>query len=257
MEIIVISAAALLTSALTLFSGFGLGTLLLPVFAFFFPIEAAVTLTAIVHFLNNIFKLFLMGKYADWKVVFKFGLPAVIFAFIGAYLLTFLSDVPPIAEYFFLGEIRKIELIKIIISVLIFAFALFELLPSLNKLTFNKKYLGLGGVLSGFFGGLSGHQGALRSAFLIKLDLSKEAFIATGIVIASFIDATRLTVYSASFFDEKISNEITLLIGAILSAFIGAVIGKAILGKITLRTIQLIVGVLLIFVSVGLGMGLI
>lgn len=47
---------------------------------------------------------------------------------------------------------------------------------------FPPHWLPLGGLLSGFFGGLSGNQGALRSAFLLKAGLSKEAFIATGTV---------------------------------------------------------------------------
>ena len=37
MEIIIVSTAALVASALTLFSGFGLGTLLMPVVVIFFP----------------------------------------------------------------------------------------------------------------------------------------------------------------------------------------------------------------------------
>jgi len=36
-------------SGLTLFSGFGLGTLLMPTFVLFFPIEVAVAATAIVY----------------------------------------------------------------------------------------------------------------------------------------------------------------------------------------------------------------
>ncbi|MEQ3690641.1 MAG: sulfite exporter TauE/SafE family protein, partial [Flavobacterium sp.] len=67
MDYFIICIVSLLGSGLTLFSGFGLGTILLPVFALFFPVEIAITLTAIVHFLNNIFKLVLLGKYADKK----------------------------------------------------------------------------------------------------------------------------------------------------------------------------------------------
>ncbi|MEJ2170449.1 MAG: hypothetical protein P8X90_33545 [Desulfobacterales bacterium] len=63
MEYVVICFAALITSGLTLFSGFGLGTLLMPVFAIFFPVEAAIALTAIVHFLDNLFKLLLVGVH--------------------------------------------------------------------------------------------------------------------------------------------------------------------------------------------------
>jgi len=61
---------------------------------------------------------------------------------------------------------------------------------------FDRRYLPLGGVLSGFFGGLSGHQGALRSAFLIRCGLSQEAFVATGIVAACLVDLARLAVYA-------------------------------------------------------------
>ena len=53
---IVIGLVAFGVSLLTLFSGFGLGTLLLPAFAVFFPIEVAVASTAIVHAANNLFK---------------------------------------------------------------------------------------------------------------------------------------------------------------------------------------------------------
>ena len=57
MSYLIICTVALLASALTFFSGFDLGTLLLPAFALFFPIEQAVALTAVVHFLNSLFKL--------------------------------------------------------------------------------------------------------------------------------------------------------------------------------------------------------
>lgn len=60
MEYILICSDAFVASGVTLFSGFGLGTvLLMPVFAVFFPVPAIV-LTAIVHFLNNLFKLWPM-----------------------------------------------------------------------------------------------------------------------------------------------------------------------------------------------------
>ncbi|MCK5583479.1 MAG: TSUP family transporter, partial [Elusimicrobiales bacterium] len=72
--ILIIPIAALAASFLTFFSGFGLGTILMPVFILFFPIDTAIALTAIVHFLNNILKVSLLWKDATWKVVLKFGL---------------------------------------------------------------------------------------------------------------------------------------------------------------------------------------
>jgi len=56
-----VAIAALFVSGLTLFSGFGLGTLLMPVFALIFPVEVAVLATAVVHGANNILKITLVG----------------------------------------------------------------------------------------------------------------------------------------------------------------------------------------------------
>jgi len=66
-QYVVLCLAALAVSGLTLFSGFGLGTLLMPVFAIFFPIEIAIAMTAIVHLANNIFKLALVVHGSRFK----------------------------------------------------------------------------------------------------------------------------------------------------------------------------------------------
>src|SRR5688572_21073527 len=81
---------AFAASALTFFSGFGLGTILTPVFAVFFPIETAVAATAVIHLANNVFKLALIGTRADWRVVLRFSSTAAVAALIGALLLVHL-----------------------------------------------------------------------------------------------------------------------------------------------------------------------
>ncbi len=45
MEYLLICPAAVIASGLTLFSGFGLGTLLMPVFAVFFPVDIAIAVS--------------------------------------------------------------------------------------------------------------------------------------------------------------------------------------------------------------------
>jgi len=199
MEYVVICLVAFLTSILTFFSGFGLGTILLPAFALFFPIELSVALTGVVHFFNNIFKLFLVGKNASKSVILYFGLPAVLAAIIGAYLLINITNISPLYTYTFGSKIFEITTVKMVIASLLIVFALFELAPFFKRLKFSNKHLPLGGFLSGFFGGLSGHQGALRSAFLINVGLTKEAFIGTTVVISCFVDFTRLSIYSTNF----------------------------------------------------------
>jgi uncharacterized protein len=257
MEYAVVCAVALLASGLTLFSGFGLGTVLLPAFALFFPVELAVAMTAIVHLANNIMKLAVLGKHADRSVVVGFGLPAIVAAIAGAMLLTVLTDASPVARWNLEGREMIVTPVRLMIAVLIMVFALLEALPSLRHLRFERTYLPLGGVLSGFFGGLSGHQGALRSAFLVRAGLSKEGFIATGVVISCLVDVTRLSVYGSHVRAMGISEHLTLLIAAIFSACAGVLAGRYLLGSMTMKSIQVIVSVLLLIMALGLGSGLI
>src|SRR4030042_2950793 len=99
MEYIIISLTALIVSSLTLFSGFGLGTVLMPAFALFFPIPVAIAATAVVHLANNIFKVILIGRHADWGVVIRFAITAALAALLGAWLLGQLSGRPSIISY--------------------------------------------------------------------------------------------------------------------------------------------------------------
>ena len=246
-----------MASILTFFSGFGLGTILLPVLALFFPIEVAIALTGVVHFFNNMFKLTLVGRNANKKVLLYFGVPAVIAAFLGALVLVNITDLPTLYEYQIGDRNFEITPVNLIIAVVLIAFAIIELLPFIKKLKFDTKHLPFGGILSGFFGGLSGHQGALRSAFLINSGLTKEAFIGTAVVISSFVDFTRLSVYSTRILDAGLKDNLPLIISATSSAIIGAFIGNKLLKKVTLDFIQKLVAVLLIVISVALGLGLI
>jgi uncharacterized membrane protein YfcA len=132
-----------------------------------------------------------------------------------------------------------------------------DLNKNLKQLSIPKNKLWLGGILSGFFGGLSGHQGALRSAFLINFGLSKESFVATGIAIALTVDLVRMSIYTTKYTQSGITDHISILIVALLAAFSGAIIGRILLKKITITIIRSIVAILLIVVGIGLITGLI
>ncbi len=252
---LVVCSVAFVASGLTFFSGFGLGTLLLPAFALFFPVERAVALTAVVHFLNGLFKLALVGRHADRGVVIRFGVPAIVSALVGAWVLLQLADLQPLATYPLFGKEFRVAPVKLAVGLLLVCFALAELVPTTRDLTFPPRYLPLGGALSGFFGGLSGMQGALRSAFLLRAGLSKEAFVATGVVVACLIDVTRLGVYVPALVATGADLDYALLVAAVLSAFAGALLGNHYLKKVTARSVQLVVAVMLLVVALGLASG--
>jgi uncharacterized protein len=262
MDYVIVAAAAISVSALTLFSGFGLGTVLLPVFALFFPVEGAVAATAVVHGANNAFKLTFMGKYADKTLVIRFGIPAILAAFAGAAALGFVAHAGEIASYQVGAHMAVITPVKLVMGMLMITFALFELLPRLRDMTFERKHLVTGGIVSGFFGGFSGHQGALRSAFLAKAVISPKAFVGTGAAIGFMVDAARIFTYGMVFFQSGAAGPIDpeqwpLIITGIVAAFAGVMTGTRLLRKITMKTVRIITGILLVGIALGLGSGIV
>jgi len=223
----------------------------------FFPVELSIALTGVVHFFNNIFKLGLVGHNANKQVLIKFGIPAVLAAFLGASILINLPDAEPLFYYNWSNGTIKVYPVKFIISLLLLFFAIIELTPYFRGMSFEKNKLPIGGLLSGFFGGLSGNQGALRSAFLIKAGLSKEAFVGTAVVVSTSVDFTRLGVYASQITSSGLIDNITLVLCATLSGITGSFVGHRLLKKVTMRSIQIGVAILLIVISVGLALGLI
>lgn len=254
---ILAGCAAFIASILTFFSGFGLGTILLPVFALFFPVEVAIATTAVVHFLNNVFKFFLIGRKTDKEILLKFGLAAIPAAFAGAWLLILLSDWDLSFEFELLGISFSLVPVKIVIGLIMVFFAFFEILPRMKHITFKKDKLWIGGLISGFFGGLSGHQGAMRSAFLINTGMTKEGFIATGISIALVVDLIRMGIYSTGYLNSGIFSHTGLIITSIVAAFAGAIAGRFLLKKITYELIRYVVAIFLVLIGSGLLLGII
>ncbi len=260
MEYAIVCVVSFFASGLTLFSGFGLGTILTPVLAIFFPVPVAVGATAVVHLANNLFKIVLVGRNANKGIVLRFGIPAVIAAFAGALLLNAVSAMPALAGYSLGARACEITLVKLMIGILIIFFACLELIPRFQKAAIDQKYLPIGGILSGFFGGLSGHQGAFRSMFLLKTGIGKEEFISTNVVLAVIVDIGRLAVYGAGFYAANFEMKVgigELIMAATIAAFLGAYLGKTLIKKVTLRGVQILVGVMLILLGLGLSVGLI
>jgi uncharacterized membrane protein YfcA len=260
MNFVIVGIAAFISAGLTMYSGFGLGTLMLPVFALFFPVEMAVVATALVHGANNVFKVSLLGRQADREVVLKFGLTAIVAAVFGAMALAWMSGLGASMSLEVNEQVvSEVTPLKLMIGFLMIGFALFELLPRFQELEFDRKYLPLGGALSGFFGGFSGHQGALRSAFLAKSGLSTERFIGSNAVIGFLVDLTRISVYVGLFAaaggDFGDFGGWPLVITGSLAAFAGVMTGKRYLHKVKMKSVQILVGVLLFGVGVALILG--
>jgi len=253
----ILTIVSFAASLLTLFSGFGLGTILMPVAALFFPVATAVALTAFVHLLNNLFKLTLMWRHVSWPVVIRFGLPAMLLAVPGALLLAQMAVMPALHQYH-LGDIpAAITPIKLLAGVLLVIFATMEWLPVFSKIDLPARWLPIGGALSGFFGGLTGHQGAFRSLFLLRAGLNKEQFVASNAAIASLVDIARLIIYGLNIKLLLAGVDMTLLVMATLASFGGVWLGTVFLHKMTIKLIQKLVAVMLYILGFALMAGVI
>ncbi|MEX2367005.1 MAG: TSUP family transporter [Pseudohongiellaceae bacterium] len=254
---IVITLAAFFASLLTLFSGFGLGTLLMPVVAIFFPLVVAVALTALVHLLNNLFKLATLWRDVNGSIAVRFGIPALLATIPGAWLLTRLAVFPDLFSYQIAGYQALITPIKLAVGILLLVFALVEWRGLAKKVSIPARYLPWGGLLSGFFGGLSGHQGAFRSAFLLHAGLDARQFVATNAAIATLVDISRLAVYGLNLSLLAAEVNITLVFIASLAAFAGVLAGKAGLHKVTIALVQKLVAVMLLLLGLLITAGII
>lgn len=213
----------------------------MPAFAYFLPLPAAVALTALVHFLSKVFKLAFTLSYVDRSILIRFGLPSLPAAIGGAALL---------------GHLGEREA-KLSIAVLILAFVALEILPPLRRWQVSTKYLSFGGALSGFFGGISGHQGALRTLFLKKTPLTKEGFIATTAAIACAVDGVRIPVYISYLTPDFLAlHRAHLAIGA-SGALLGTFAGKTWLPSVSREAMDRVIAAMLAVTAVLMMVGVI
>ncbi len=225
----------------TFFTGFGLNTILVPVFMIFWDAPIAVLMAGIVHLFNNILKVALTARSINWHLFGNFGIPAVLFAFLGAFLLNKLN------------EATTLKLGPIFGAILMF-FALLEFFKW--KLPLQGPWaMRFGGVLSGFFGGFSGHQGALRALFLSKLKIEPLVFVATTAIISLLVDLTRVSVYfSGSWFENYYPTWIMFI--CVPSALAGTLVGRKYIQKINHAKMSTIVGVALFAMGLAMLLGL-
>lgn len=252
MDIAVVALVALLASLLTFLSGFGLGTVLMPALALFVAPEAAVALTAVVHLLANLLKVALVGREADRPTLIRFGLPALAGGLAGGWLLQAWSrTAEPVV--WSLGNWTFMTLpTSLAIGLVMLGMALAELHPLFANWRPSSRWLPIGGLASGILGGLSGHQGALRSAFLSALPgLTPVGFAATGAVIACVVDLARLAAYGKAAWTPAADHAALLSIAAV-AALAGTWLGSRWIRKVTLPFVRTLVAVGVILVAVRL-----
>lgn len=236
-QYIVLILITLATSVITLFTGFGVGTIMMPIMALFFDVKVAIFLAAIVHFFNNMSRLALYRSEINWKIIQRFGVVSLIGAFIGSYAQIYLDS----------------AWLKVGVGLFLTIYALLSLIPNNIKLKLPNSVDFIGGFLSGMIGGLIGNQGAIRSLYLLNYGLEKKELIVSSALIAVIIDSTRIPVYAYTNF-RYLQESIVLLSFIVLSAILGTVVGSRILPKVSYDLFKkiILIGVLVLGVLMTL-----
>ena len=126
LENLIFLVASFFAAVAATLAGFGSSTLLIPVAIFFMDIKTAVFLVACFHLFNNVFKVRIFWNQIDSRMFLFFGIPSVLFAFIGANLI---SIIP-------LGVIQRA------LAVFLILFSVYSLIH--QKFTFKDLYRNVG-----------------------------------------------------------------------------------------------------------------
>jgi uncharacterized membrane protein YfcA len=200
-------AAAVLgtiAGAIAAVSGFGIGSLLTPLLAWRYDTKVAVALVSVPHFVGTVFRLVGLWNRVDRRVLVRFGMMSAAGGLAGA-LLQARANSPALT---------------IVFAVLLLFAGVSQLVGLGERMRFGGTLAWIAGAVSGFFGGLVGNQGGIRSAALMGFALTKEEFVATATAIGVIVDVVRLPVYLATQ-----GGDMRTALGTLLSATVGVLVG--------------------------------
>ncbi len=208
--LVAVCAVTFVVSTAATLAGFGLGVTLTPIFALVYPTQLAVMLVAIVHFLNNLFRVGLFRKHFDRELVRRFGVLCVTGAFLGSFSQGFIHS----------------EWLKVVMGVLLLFLGGVQLIPGGKGWHFPRRFDQVGGFISGVMGGLVGSQGPIVAGFLVNYEVAKEVFVATSTLITVSIDAARVPVYLWTQWDTVVVRHWPLLLSVTACGYLGTFVGK-------------------------------
>lgn len=159
--------------------GFGIGSLLTPLFALRFGIDAAIVAVVLPHLVGGLLRGWRLRHAVDGSVLLRFGVLSAAGGLAGAFLFAQLSSTA----------------LTRTLGVLLLMTAVAGIIGWSQRWKPRSVFVWMLGAVSGFFGGIVGNQGGLRAAALFTFGLAPTAFVATSTVIGVFVDLARIPVY--------------------------------------------------------------
>lgn len=216
---------AIVSGATASIVGFGIGSLLTPLLAARFGTGVAVAAVTVPHAIATAVRCWRLRASIDRQVLIRFGLLSAAGALAGALLYTRLG---PTTLTGVLGGLLLLT-------------ALAQLTGWTARWHPRGPLVAVFGLLSGFFGGVAGNQGGLRSAALTAFKLSPVRFVATATATGVLVDLARTPVYLWSSGSKLLPLAVPIGI-ATAGVLIGTLLGERILLGLSPRRFGQVVG---------------
>ena len=200
-------AASLVTSFISAAFGIGGGFTLIALLALLLPPAALIPVHGIVQFGSNAGRAGIMLKDVVWRPVLPFVIGTLIGAGLGAMLVV---QLPPWAVQLALG--------------IFIIWAVFAKLPPIQQ-----RYILLGGVVSSFLTMFFGATGNFIAAMVKSMNLDPVPHVATHSLMMTFQHFVKVLIFGLIGF--QFGPYIILIIGMLISGFIGTIIGSRFLTK--------------------------
>jgi len=235
---LLLAGLGVLSGAVAAIAGFGIGSLLTPALAITVGTKAAVAIVAIPHAIATIVRLWFLRGAIDRQVLLTFGLASAVGGLAGAILHAGVSS----------------PLLAVVLGLLLVFAGVSELSGLARRLRFPGPSAIVAGALSGLFGGLVGNQGGIRSAALLRFDLSREAIVATATASALLVDAARVPVYLVTA-GPDIARAWPTIVLLTVAVVVGTFVGAPILRRLPEFVFRRLLASLLIVLGAGLILG--
>jgi hypothetical protein len=227
--------AGLFGGAVASVAGFGIGSLLTPALATATGAKLAVAAVSIPHLVGTSIRFWRLRRAIDWRIVGGFGVTSAAGGIAGALLNAYATS----------------RSLAIVFGSLLVLAGASQLTGYAKRWRLRGTLAWLGGALSGFFGGLVGNQGGIRTAAMLGFNVDKRQFVATTTAVALVIDFARVPIYLAVE-AQGLSNLSGTIALATAGVVIGTLFGERLLAKVPEQRFRTVVGALLLLLGLSI-----
>jgi uncharacterized membrane protein YfcA len=233
--LIAVGAVGVVAGATAAVSGFGIGSLLTPLFALRLGGVTAVAAVIVPHALATALRAWRLRRSIDWSVLRRFGV---------------LSAAGGLAGSLLFARLGGATLLRVLGALLVLT-ALSVLTGWAERVRLRPFAAWPLGFLSGFFGGVAGNQGGLRAAVLLGFGLAPAAFVATSTATGLLVDAARAPLYFWRAGDTIAAAWAPVLVAS-TGVVVGTLLGERLLLGLPAARFQQLVAVLVGLLGVWL-----